>query len=647
MTAGTLTTADTLALYAEAVWSAVDLIEVRAFPQKRQNGHAAPVSLWLPAETLHTKTEKLVALNKSGLNITAGVLPRREEGGKTDEDTLAGWALWADLDDIEPRAAWMKAKSVGLPRPSVVVNSGHGAHLYWRLKAAIEPMALSEAVADLAALLESDSSVKNPSRILRLPGFSNLKEPVAPVELLYAKPELQYEWDEIRAMIPRTAAEIARQVVSVNGGISTYQGGEREALIGRARRYVATIEGAAPGGRTTKAFKVAAALQNDFGLSEAEALPILAGWDSAANNPSIQSDPQYGFDELASIMKNAAKHAKGTPGRLVDSNRASPRTNAPRRLARPSATNGTTELKEIFQAEGRGERRTVSLPWPRLSDGTAALRPGSVTVVAAPAGFGKSLFCLQLAVHAFRAEAAPFAFMPLEDSKADFMRRLLAHLSGTWSAIKDDQDTAQERLMLLDQYRKELDDLSPFIYENPRKATIGPDGKPTVPPLSHHDALEWVSDAAEETGARLLVIDPIAQIDFGQPQEWRGQAEFMRSLTGTAAHLKCSILLAAHLAKRAGQAGRIPPTADDIQGAAEIVRLSHTVLLIDRHEEKESEVCRPAGLRETVAHEYTIRIDKARNSDGRGRCFAFCLDSPRFREIGTIVPQRAKSKTTR
>ncbi len=640
MNVGTMTTADTLALYAEAVWTPTDLIEIRCFPQKRQNGHAAPVSRWLPAETLHMKAEELATLNASGLNVTAGVLPRDKEGGRADEDTLAGWVLWADLDGIEPREAWTRAKSAGLPSPSTVVNSGHGVHLYWKLQAAIEPAILSKAVEDLAALLESDSSVKNPSRILRLPGFQNLKDPVAPVELLYAKPELQYSWDEIRAVIPRTVAEIARHTVPANGG-TVYQGGEREALIEQARRYVAKIEGAAPGGRTTKAFRVAAVLQNDYGLSEGEALPILSGWDSTANNPAIQNDPQYGLDELANIMKNARKHAKKAPGRLADNNRRSPRTSTPSRIALPAAEQGgSSELREIFRAEGRGERRTISLPWPRLSSLTSALRPGFLSVVAAPAGHAKSLFALQIALHAYRESGAPFAFLPLEDSKADFMRRCLAYLAGDWSIIDDDPETARDRETILEQYRDDLEDISRFVCENPKKPTTGADGKPTVPPLPHDAVSQWAIDTVQNAGARVVVIDPLAQVGFDYP-EYRGQKDFVCSLVGIAAELECSIVLVAHLVKRSGKAGSIPATGEDIQGCAELKRLSQVVILLDHHEEKTSEVYRPEGLREAVSHDRTVIVDKTRGTGGRGKRLAFRMESgsPRLEELGVIAPK--------
>ena len=642
MSDDTMTAADTLALFAEAIWSPTDLLEIRCFPQKRKNGPAAPVSLWLLAETLHTKAENLEALNKAGLNVSVGVLPRREEGDKSDDDTLPGWVLWADLDDIEPKEAWSRITSAGLPKPSAVVNSGHGIHAYFRLKSPVEPANLSEAVGDLAVLLESDPSVKNPSRIMRLPGFRNLKDPVASVELLHAEPEVQYEWDEIRALIPRREAKNAHHVVPQDRGKSRHQCGDRGEVIERARRYIATIPGENPGGRTTRAFRVAAALRNDFGLSEGEALPLLVGWDSAANTPSIASDPKYGHDELASILKNAAKHAKRAPGRLADSDRSTHRSGtSSTRIALPTALQrGSAELREIFRAEGRGDLKTIPLPWKRLSSLSAMLRPGVFSVVGAPPGHAKSLFVLQIVVNAFLEYGVPFALLPLEGSKAEFMRRVLAYLAGTWSVIDDNQEDACERELVLDRYKTKLDAVAQHVSENPCLPIAARDGNQTVPDVTRHDVIKWVVESVKGTGARIVAIDPMAMISFSYP-DWRDQEAFIKELNHTTWKLGISTILVAHLKKRPGVAASIRMTGEDLQGSSALRRFPQVVVLLDHHEEKSSEVWKPGGLRETVFHDRTVFLDKSRGTSGRGAALAYRIEkeSPYFIELGVIAPR--------
>lgn len=68
-------------------------------------------------------------------NMFFGVCPRFGGNGEFD------WAwqirtvrcLWADLDAISPEQALAKVDSSNLPKPSIVIRSGNGVHLYWKL----------------------------------------------------------------------------------------------------------------------------------------------------------------------------------------------------------------------------------------------------------------------------------------------------------------------------------------------------------------------------------------------------------------------------------------------------------------------------------------------------------------------------------
>jgi RecA-family ATPase len=155
--------------------------------------------------------------------------------------------------------------------------------------------------------------------------------------------------------------------------------------------------------------------------------------------------------------------------------------------------------------------------------------------------------------------------------------------------------------------------------------------------LPYQAVLEWAGRALDSS--RVVFIDPIAQIDFGERQEWKGQADFMRQITGLSAHYESSIFLVAHTIKRGGKSGKTPLTGEEIQGAAEIKRLSHTVLLLDVHEEVESSVWREGKNRHFVTHDRTVIVDKARNGTGRGNRLAFEMQGPAFREQGVIAPK--------
>lgn len=624
-----MTTDEQLKTYSSVVWNPDDLIEVRPMP-----GNLGK-RVWIPAGDIPKHVKRLVSENASGANITAGVLPRKAAGRGKDEDCAAGSVIWADLDGVAPADAWDTVRA-SMPEPTMLVNSGHGSHVYWRLRDRQGPTEISRLVGDVAAFIGSDPSVKNPSRVMRLPGFLNLKPPKARVELVRANPKARYNFAELRGIVPSVkpgrAQSNAMQASRPSGGQP------RDALIERARRYVATIPGSGPGGRTKTGFKVAAALVNDFGLGEADALPILAGWDSVANSPTIATD--YGPDELRSILRNAARYAKKSQGSKVEPGRRAQRglravIEVPSQRLQVS---GCSELLREFEAEGRGERKTIPLPWPRLSGMTNALRPGSVCIVGGPAGHGKSLFAMAVAV-CIHGRGVSWAFLPLEDRRLDFQRRLLAHLAGDWRAIDDSPETAEYRKQLLAAHQDELAQLAASVCENPRLPVAQEDGRHVVPALPYQAILDWADQALKT--ARVIFIDPWTQIDFGDRDPWKGEKDFMRRLVGQVAAAGASVVLVAHTAKRSGRNGTLPLSGEDLQGAAELRRLSHTILLLDVHDPKDSDLWRAHGYRENVTHDRTIIIDKSRNAAGRGCRLAFRMDGPKFVELGTIAPRES------
>lgn len=69
-------------------------------------------------------------------NLFFGVCPRFGDQGRYD----LAWqirtvrTLWADIDHLSVDEALGRVAEAGLPPPSIVVNSGNGAHLYWLLE---------------------------------------------------------------------------------------------------------------------------------------------------------------------------------------------------------------------------------------------------------------------------------------------------------------------------------------------------------------------------------------------------------------------------------------------------------------------------------------------------------------------------------
>jgi hypothetical protein len=132
-------------------------------------------------------------------NIYFGVGTRDSSGSGGKENVVNIPALWADIDfkDIEP--AEIKQRAVTFPyRPSALIGTGHGYHLYWILR---EPAERSEfqRIEDLLRRIrqhfDGDPAACEVARVLRVPGSTNVKkEPVA-VKLHYLR-DFAYSLDD-------------------------------------------------------------------------------------------------------------------------------------------------------------------------------------------------------------------------------------------------------------------------------------------------------------------------------------------------------------------------------------------------------------------------------------------------------------------
>lgn len=297
-----------------------------------------------------------------------------------------------------------------------------------------------------------------------------------------------------------------------------------------------------------------------------------------------------------------------------------------------------SSLIDDFSAEGDGLRETLKIStWPNLSRNTNWLRPKTVAVIGGPPGRGKSLFLLEALLQLYH-DGIEWNLLPLEDTAADVYRRLLAFLSRSWDVMDTDAARADIRAELITPYAGVMADLAGKVWENPR-LPVGEEGKRVVPPLPYHDVLTWIDAACKR--ARVVAVDPLAQIDWSGSKPWEAQADFIRRVAGLSADTASTIILIAHSAKRPGAAAKESLTAEDIQGAAEITRLAHCVLLWNGHAEKSSNVWRPGALSEPVTHNRTLVIGKARHGRGGGQLIAYTTrdDGPGFIELGVIAPK--------
>jgi hypothetical protein len=126
------------------------------------------------------------------VNIFFGVLLRTREGGKAEDcEPEVNW-LWADVDK-KKGATFADLLRAQAPSPNIIVDSGHGWHLYWRLA---KPMTHDTAQRTMEAVAQvyGGDHVGDPARIMRLPGSLNVKsDPALPVRLVRFM-DLTFTW---------------------------------------------------------------------------------------------------------------------------------------------------------------------------------------------------------------------------------------------------------------------------------------------------------------------------------------------------------------------------------------------------------------------------------------------------------------------
>lgn len=154
-----------------------DIVELRCIRNQEV------IQRWVYARELPAIAEKLTAWNQQGYNIYYGVNPRRDMGKSGDSNVLLARALFCDFDHIEPGDGCGRFELVytdilltGLPEPTLAVHSGHGLHCYWRLNKPMTDLVLWRKIQiGLNERVNADRNVKNPERVMRLPGFLNTK----------------------------------------------------------------------------------------------------------------------------------------------------------------------------------------------------------------------------------------------------------------------------------------------------------------------------------------------------------------------------------------------------------------------------------------------------------------------------------------
>lgn len=197
-------------------------------------------------------------------------------GGHSDADIKRIRALFVDFDQVDDHLDRLELFPF---EPSIIVESSPGKHhAYW----CVEGMPVDEftrAQKKLIALLDSDPSISNPSRVMRLPGYiHNKAEPY--LTNIYHEGQPSYSWAELKAeldKLPEPTKEKAKQTFDD----CSFENKE--------------------GGRNTSTFKELCA-KRAKGWDYSEIWSYAKGYNEEYNKPPLE------LAELRTITNNAAAY---------------------------------------------------------------------------------------------------------------------------------------------------------------------------------------------------------------------------------------------------------------------------------------------------------------------------------------------------
>lgn len=116
-------------------------------------------------------SESVTSWQQEGRGVYAVI----NNGGDTDAQITSCNALFCEWDDRDVSwqiSAW---RELNLPEPSfIVLTGGKSAHLYWRFTSPINVETWRDLQTRLLEYADADRTLKNPSRVMRLPGAWHL-----------------------------------------------------------------------------------------------------------------------------------------------------------------------------------------------------------------------------------------------------------------------------------------------------------------------------------------------------------------------------------------------------------------------------------------------------------------------------------------
>ena len=163
-------------------------------------GH--PLKTQDPGRKGHFSAENVTTWQQEGRGVYAVI----NNGGDIDANIASCNALFVEWDDRPVDWQIQAWKELSLPEPSfIVLTGGKSVHVYWRFTSPIGPETWRDLQTRLLEYADADRTLKNPSRVMRLPGAWHLGPDGTPngQTVILGQPSgRSYTVDDFEALLP-------------------------------------------------------------------------------------------------------------------------------------------------------------------------------------------------------------------------------------------------------------------------------------------------------------------------------------------------------------------------------------------------------------------------------------------------------------
>jgi hypothetical protein len=261
-----------------------ELIFLRSFHPDRKRRES---KMFAPVTRRELATNRNLQSELQSVNKTHGVYFVVNAGGNTDGEITRFNAFFVENDTL-PLDQQHKRLSDAPVQPSIRVETKKSVHAYWLLSGDVNAEQWRDVQKRLIAYFEGDKSIKNPSRVMRLPFFNHVTFDKEKDSYSYKRVTIAEFEPARRYSLAKMQAAYQSPSVNTNGG----RGQPRKA------QTTTTV------GRNNTLWERGAKLKDD-GLDAAQVLENLQKINMAHVVPPLDES------ELDEIVGNVFKYAKG------------------------------------------------------------------------------------------------------------------------------------------------------------------------------------------------------------------------------------------------------------------------------------------------------------------------------------------------